>query len=128
GLHLMFEDAEAAQHGQAGVLERRELARERAQRLARDAADGEFAALLAFGDLLLAALFGRAGHFGDLGHEVAHLPDLLLGLFLAQGVDGVFDLSAAGVHRLVLVGRHGITPEHLASGVALAPRETYSGR
>ena len=53
---------------------------------------------------LLAALLG--GPLGDLGDEEALLADQLLGFFLGRGVDGVLDLLAGVVHRLVLEGRH----------------------
>src|SRR5262249_12964210 len=46
------------------------------------------------------------GHLRDLGHEVAHLLDLLLGFVFADRVDFVLDLLAGRVHRLELVGRH----------------------
>ena len=54
----------------------------------------------------LLALLLAAGLLRDLGHEVAHLLDLLLGFFLVHGLDGVLDLAAAGVHRFVFEGRH----------------------
>src|SRR5205085_7775745 len=99
----------AAEDGQAGVLQGRELAREGTQRLARYAADGEDLALLAFAGLLgpLALAFALARlDLRDLGHEVTHLADLLLGFLFADGVYGVFHFCARRVHRLEFESRH----------------------
>ena len=76
--------------------------------LGADAAQGEDLAALALpGDLALVLL--AAFDLDQLGHEVAHLADLLLGFFLAGGLDGVLDLGAGGVHGFELVGRHGFS-------------------
>ena len=91
-LALVFQNSQAAQDRQAGVLQNRKLPRERGQHLAADAADGErlafCAALGLFGGGLAALLDG------DLGDEVAHLADRRLGFFLAGRLDHVLDLLA----------------------------------
>src|SRR5262249_53016853 len=58
----------------------------------------------------LAVFLLLARHLRDLGHEVAHLADLLLGFFLTEGLDGVLDLAAGRVHGLELEGRHNSLP------------------
>ena len=45
---------------------------------------------------------------GDLGDEEPLLADQLLRFLLGRGVDRVLDLPPGVVHRLVLVGRHGV--------------------
>ena len=59
----------------------------------------------------LAAFFSAAALaallHGDLGDEVAPLPDRRLRFFLAGGLDDVLDLLAGLVHRLELISRHG---------------------
>src|SRR5262249_50132638 len=111
--------------GEAGLRQGRERRGERPQSFAGPPADGEDLALLPPAGLLLAPLAARlAGHLRELGHEVAHLADLLLSFFLVGRVDGVLDLSTAGVHRLVLVGRHRFSPGARWSmvGGRLSPR------
>src|SRR5262249_11457823 len=105
GLHLVFEDAKRAEHGQAGVLEGGELAGEEHQGLGPDAADDErLLGLLVPALLLLLSLPRADGR--ELGDEVAHLLELLLGLLLVGGLDLVLDLFTGRVHRLEFVGRH----------------------
>src|SRR5262249_57723977 len=85
-----------------------ELAGEGAQGLRRDAADGEDLAVLALLLVALAlALALLVGHLRDLGHEVAHVLDLLLRFLFAGSVDGVGHFLAGGVHRVELESRHG---------------------
>jgi hypothetical protein len=43
---------------------------------------------------------------GNLGDEVAHLPNGLLGFFLRRRLDHVADFRAGGVHGFELIGRH----------------------
>ena len=105
GRDLLFENLQAAQDRQAGVLQDGELAGEGGQRPLLHAAEGEtscrgWPAFFCAADL--AALLD-----GDLRDEVAHLPDRGLGLVLAGRFDDVLDLLAGGVHRLELIGRHG---------------------
>ncbi len=131
-LHLAFEDFEAAQHGETGVLQRRELAREGHQRLAFDAADGEDFALLV--RLLTLLLFVTLLAFGDLfrelGHEIAHLAYFLLRLLLVGRVHLVLDLAPGGVHGLEFEGRHRrapLTPKGVTShspGLVIQPWES----
>ncbi len=105
----MFQDLQAAQHGQSGILERRELPRELAQLLVRHAAEREglaFLPALLAADLGLVLLLLGVGHLRDLGHEVAHLFDLLLRLFLAQGADRILDLASRRVQGLELKAWH----------------------
>ena len=72
----VFEDLQAAQDRQAGVLQDRELAGEGAELLGRDLAEGE-RLLLPLALLLGAALplLRPSCPLGDLGDEVPHLPD-----------------------------------------------------
>src|SRR5207244_2480148 len=63
------------------------------------------AGLALLGPLPLAFTLARLD-LRDLGHEVTHLADLLLGFFFADGVYGVFYFSAGRVHRLEFEGRH----------------------
>src|SRR5262249_12346345 len=74
-------------------------------------------AALGLGALALALL---AGYLGDLGHEVAHVADLLLRFLFAGGLDGVADLAAGGVHRLELERRHARLPKLSALGSQLS--------
>ena len=107
GLHLPFEDFEAAEYGQAGILERGELAGEGAESLAGDATNGEGFLFASFGAGFFAFLF-LLGDFCQFGDKVAHLADFLLGFLFGACLDGVFHLAARGVHRLVFVGWHGL--------------------
>src|SRR5262249_33655751 len=69
----------------------------------------------------LFVFFLLVGDLGQTRDEVAERANLLLGFFLAAGRDGVFHLAAGGVHCLVLIGRHGHSPEDSAAcGFALA--------
>jgi hypothetical protein len=54
------------------------------------------------GVCLFAALLDR-----DLGHEVAHLADRSLGIFLGRRFDHVLDLGARRIHRFELKCWHG---------------------
>ena len=107
-MHWFFENLQAAQDRQAGVLKRGKLAGEEAELLGGDLADRErlllFLAARLLGGGLAALLLGRA--LGDLGDEEPLLPDQLLGFFLGRGIDGVLDFLARRVHRFVLKGRH----------------------
>ena len=104
GLHLPFEDLQAAQHRQAGVLQGRELAGEgaRASCWMTPPMVKVLALLALAGPSSCPCLSSCPADLRDLGDEVAHLPDLLLGFFLVGGLDGVLDLAAGGVHRFVL--------------------------
>ena len=104
-LALLFEDFQAAEDGQAGVLEDGELAGERGQGLHLHAADGEALSLLLDGFFLRRALPSLL--HGDLRDEVAPQPDRRLRFVLAGRLDDVLDLLAGLVHRLELIGRHG---------------------
>ena len=100
-----FEDSQAAEDRQAGVLQDGQLPGEGGEHLAVHAADGEGLAALAAFLLVGRGLLGLLD--GDLRHEVAHLANRGLRFFFAGGVDDVLDLLSGGVHRLELVGRHG---------------------
>ena len=112
GLGLHFENFQAAEDRQAGVLKDRKLAGERGQVLGIDAADGERLSFLA-GFLLfrgaLACLFD-----GDLRNEVPHLPDRCLRFLLGRRFDDVLDFLPAGIHRFELKRRHGLVLTKLA--------------
>src|SRR5262249_42631798 len=81
-----------------------------AELLARNAADGESLLLLSALLLLLAAGPLRRPGLGELGDEVAHLLDLLLGFFLVQRLDRVLDLFAGRIHRFEFERRHNLNP------------------
>ena len=125
-LGVLFQDLQAADDRQAGVLQDGQLAGEGADDLAAAAADGQaprfFFAAFAGGRLL--GFLDR-----DLGDEVAHLPDRRLGLFLGGGFDHVADLLPRGVHRLELIGRHGrflippATVSRITSSAVVTPSE-----
>src|SRR5581483_10110077 len=97
---LAFENSQAAENRQAGVLQDRQLAREDREMLRADATDSDgfaFAAALLFLGLLAGLLHG------DLRDEVAHLLDRELSFFLAGRVNDILDVLAAGVHSLELI-------------------------
>ena len=121
GLELALEDLEAADDGQSGVLQRRELAREERELLVAHAADGE--GLLAFS--ARAGLQAAPADLGlDAGREELLRADLLDRLFLGYGLDLVLDRLALRVHGLESKDRHGWPP---SSPFEVAPRG-YEGR
>ena len=94
GLLLFFEDLQAADDRQAGVLKGGELAGEGAELLGLDLAHGE-------GFLLLASAARGALAFGglllDVGREVALVANLDDRLFVRDGVDFALDFLALAV-------------------------------
>ena len=89
-LGLAFQNPQAAQNRQAGVLQDRELPGEGGEIACELTPPNDEAALLLAAGLLrglLAALLD-----GDLGDEVAHLADRRLGFFLGRRFDHVLDL------------------------------------
>jgi hypothetical protein len=74
--------------------------------LGADAADDERFLRLPVASLLLFALLLATAHRRELGDEVAHLLDFLLGFFLVGGLDLVLDLFAGRVHRLEFIRWH----------------------
>ena len=104
GLGLHFQNAEAAQDGQAGVLQNGQLPGEGRHDLAAGAAERE--AFLLFARALLAraaaSLFDR-----DAGNEVAHLPNSGQGFVFGLRFDHVLDGVAHRVASFELKGWHG---------------------
>jgi len=103
---LLFQNSEAAENRQAGVLQNRELPREGGHHLRAGAADGKRLASLA--PLFLG---GRLARFldGDLGDVVAHLANRRLGFRLVGRFDDVADLLPSLIHRFELICRHGVS-------------------
>ena len=102
GLLLRFQNAEAAENGEAGILQNRKLPREGREIARPNAAKDKPALLLGAGRVsLLASLLRR-----DLRHEVAHLPNGSLGFFFGRRLDYVFNLGAGRIHRLELKSWH----------------------
>ena len=103
-LLLIFENLQAAQDRQTGVLQRGKLAGKSHQLLARDAADGDRHLPLgreALG-LLLFLFDGLAGRlFLDLGREKTLTADFGDGFAGIRRLDFVLDLLTGGVHRFI---------------------------
>ena len=117
---LLFQDAQPAQQGQAGVHQRGQLAGEGGKDLGFDLAAqaGDFDLKIEGAAFLFGAAFACGGPglfvglgFGlidldDFGGEKVHFLDPADGLVLAGDFQGAFGFLAVGVHRDVTVFWH----------------------
>ena len=103
GLHLHFEDFQAAKNRQPGVLKDGQLAGERDQHLCATGSDRQLLFSFSWSD--------RLGRFTALlryfRNEISHLADGGLCFFLRWRFNDVADLLTRGVHRLKTKSWHG---------------------
>ena len=123
---MSFENSQATENRQTGILQRGKLTCERTQLFAADAADRKSSRPLLFlrrwlflavglsfrSPLSLGRFFGLLSPplLGDLGDKEAFFADLRLGLLLRGCVDGVLHLETRIIHRFILKGRHRPSP------------------